>query len=104
MLTSIKRILGLTHGDEMTGSICEFAGPYAPMGYADCAGQLLPVGNNYYTPLYSIIGTIYGGDGQKTFALPDLRPTDKNGNRIDWTQAGVPRKVICISGQWPTRQ
>lgn len=53
------------------GEIKMFAGNFAPQGYAFCDGQLLPIAQN--TALFSLIGTIYGGDGQTTFALPDLR-------------------------------
>lgn len=48
-----------------------FAGNFAPRGWAFCDGQLLPISQN--SALFSIIGTIYGGDGRTTFALPDLR-------------------------------
>ncbi len=48
-----------------------FGGNFAPRGWALCDGQLLPIAQN--TALFSIIGTIYGGDGRSTFALPDLR-------------------------------
>ncbi|RTY90059.1 phage tail protein [Flavobacterium sp. GT3R68] len=48
-----------------------FAGNYAPAGWATCDGQLLPIAQN--TALFSLLGTMYGGDGQTTFALPDLR-------------------------------
>ena len=44
---------------------------YAPRGWALCAGQLLPINQN--VALFSVLGTTYGGDGQVTFALPDLR-------------------------------
>lgn len=44
---------------------------YAPVGWLLCAGQMLKISDN--TTLFSIIGTIYGGDGRTTFALPDLR-------------------------------
>lgn len=44
---------------------------FAPRGWAMCDGQLLPINN--YTALFSLLGTIYGGDGRTTFALPDLR-------------------------------
>jgi len=53
------------------GEIQEFAGNFAPRGWAYCDGQLLAISSN--TALFSIIGTIYGGDGRTTFALPDLR-------------------------------
>jgi microcystin-dependent protein len=42
-----------------------------PRGWAFCDGQLLPISEN--TALFSLVGTIYGGDGRTTFALPDLR-------------------------------
>lgn len=48
-----------------------FAGNYAPEGWALCAGQLLPIAQ--HEALFALIGTTYGGDGQSTFALPDLR-------------------------------
>jgi len=44
---------------------------FAPEGWAQCNGQLLPIGQNQ--ALFSLLGTTYGGDGQTTFALPDLR-------------------------------
>jgi microcystin-dependent protein len=44
---------------------------FAPRGWATCSGQLLPISQN--TALFSLLGTQYGGDGQTTFALPDLR-------------------------------
>lgn len=44
---------------------------FAPRGWAMCDGQLLPINN--HTALFSLLGTIYGGDGRTTFALPDLR-------------------------------
>jgi len=103
MLNSIKRALGLSASDEVIGSVSTFAGPFVPEGFADCSGQIMSINNKYYTPLFSVIGTLYGGDGMTTFALPDLRPTDKKGNKIDWTQAGIPRQVICINGRYPQR-
>ena len=44
---------------------------FAPRGWANCDGQLLPISSN--TALFSLLGTMYGGDGRTTFALPDLR-------------------------------
>lgn len=102
MLTTIKRALGLSNED-FIGSVSQFAGSYSPHNTLPCEGQILPIGNNQYTKLFSIIGTIYGGDGIKTFALPDLRPTDKKGLKIDWADAGVPRQVICFEGVYPQR-
>ena len=51
--------------------IIMFAGNFAPRGWAFCEGQLLPINQNQ--ALFSLLGTIYGGDGRTTFALPDLR-------------------------------
>ena len=53
------------------GEIRIFAGNYAPEGWAFCDGQILPVAQN--AALFSLFGTTYGGDGQNTFALPDLQ-------------------------------
>ena len=53
------------------GEIRMFAGNFAPRGWAFCDGQLLAVAQN--DALFSLYGTIYGGDGRTTFALPDLR-------------------------------
>src|SRR5437879_11862971 len=55
----------------LLGSIIMFAGNFAPRGWALCNGQILPIAQN--TALFSILGTTYGGNGQTTFALPDLR-------------------------------
>lgn len=44
---------------------------FAPKGWAFCSGQLLPISQN--TALFSLLGTVYGGDGKSTFALPDLQ-------------------------------
>jgi len=53
------------------GEIRMFGGNFAPAGWAFCDGQLLPIAEN--DALFALIGTTYGGDGQSTFALPDLR-------------------------------
>lgn len=52
------------------GEIRMFAGNFAPVGWAFCQGQLLPISEN--DVLFNLIGTTYGGDGQNTFALPNL--------------------------------
>jgi microcystin-dependent protein len=53
------------------GEIRMFAGNFAPAGWAFCNGQLLPISEN--ETLFVVIGTTYGGDGQQTFALPNLQ-------------------------------
>jgi microcystin-dependent protein len=52
-------------------TIAMFAGNFAPRGWALCNGQILPIAQN--TALFSLLGTTFGGNGQTTFALPDLR-------------------------------
>ena len=53
------------------GEIRMFGGNFAPAGWMFCEGQLLPISEN--ETLFNLIGTTYGGDGESTFALPDLR-------------------------------
>lgn len=57
--------------DPFLGEITMFGGNYAPRGWAQCDGALLQISQS--ETLYSLLGTTYGGDGQTTFALPDLR-------------------------------
>jgi len=58
-------------GQPFIGEIRMFAGNFAPAGWMFCEGQLLPIAEN--ETLFILIGTTYGGDGESTFALPDLR-------------------------------
>ncbi len=58
-------------GQPYVGEIRMFAGNFAPAGWMFCSGQLLPISE--YETLFNLIGTTYGGDGQSTFALPDLQ-------------------------------
>jgi microcystin-dependent protein len=65
------------------GEIRLFAGNFAPAGWAMCNGQLLPISEN--EALFILIGTTYGGDGQETFALPNLQsrvPVHQGAGRI----------------------
>jgi len=57
--------------EPFVGEIRMFAGNFAPRGWAFCDGQLLAVSQN--DALFSLLGTVYGGDGRTTFGLPDLR-------------------------------
>ncbi len=57
--------------DPFIGQVMMFGGNFAPRGWAFCEGQLLAISSN--EALFSIIGTLYGGDGRTTFGLPDLR-------------------------------
>lgn len=57
--------------DQYLGEIRMFSGNYAPEGWLFCNGQILSIGA--YTTLFGLIGSTFGGNGQSTFALPDLR-------------------------------
>lgn len=63
--------LGFSPDAPMMGQIVEFAGNFAPEGFAFANGQLLSISEN--SALFSVLGTAFGGDGLNTFALPDLR-------------------------------
>jgi microcystin-dependent protein len=64
--------------DPFVAEIRMFAGSFAPTGWALCNGQLLPISQN--TALFSLLGTMYGGDGKSTFALPNLEGSAPIGN------------------------
>ena len=72
------------------GQIQAFGFNFAPRGWARCDGQLLPISQN--SALFSLLGTMYGGDGRTTFALPDLRSRSVvhtgNGPGLDNIQQG----------------
>lgn len=57
--------------DPFIGEIRIFCGTFAPVGWAMCDGSLLPISEN--EAMFTLIGTTFGGDGQETFGLPDLR-------------------------------
>jgi microcystin-dependent protein len=89
------------------GEIRMFAGNFAPAGWMFCSGQLLPISEN--ETLFQLIGTTYGGDGEATFALPDLQSrvpihmgTGKDGIAYQLAeQAGV-ESVTLTTQQMPT--
>lgn len=84
------------------GEIRMFGGTFAPCGWAFCNGQLLSIAEN--TALYSLLGTTYGGDGQNTFALPDLRgraPVHIGSTYPQGTSIGV-ENVTLTTTQMPT--
>ncbi len=58
-------------GTPYIGEIRMFGGNFAPAGWAFCAGQLIPISEN--DALFTLIGTTYGGDGEQTFALPNIQ-------------------------------
>src|SRR5437588_7431293 len=83
------------------GEIRMFAGNFAPAGWMFCAGQLLPISEN--DTLFNLIGTTYGGDGQSTFALPDLqsRVPMHAGNGFIQGQTGGVETVTLNNNQIP---
>ena len=72
------------------GEVRLFAGNFAPLGWMFCDGQVLAIAENEV--LFNLIGTTYGGDGQTTFALPDLR------GRVPVHQGGQPAYAMGQSG------
>ncbi len=83
------------------GEIRMFAGNFAPAGWMFCAGQLLPISE--YETLFNLIGTTYGGDGQSTFALPDLqgRIPLHFGNGFTLAETGGVESVTLTVSQIP---
>lgn len=80
------------------GEIRMFAGNFAPAGWMFCEGQLLPISE--YETLFQLIGTTYGGDGQETFALPDLRgrlPIHQGSGQILAQTGGVETVTLTIN-------
>lgn len=77
------------------GSLSLFAGSkhFVPYGWATCDGQTLDI--KQYTPLFAVIGTMYGGDAIHNFKLPNLNAGKKEGE---------PFYVICIQGIFPSPQ
>lgn len=78
-------------GGAYLGQIQVFGFPFAPVGWSACNGQLLPIAQNQ--PLFSLLGTIYGGNGVTTFGLPKLNPVAPQG----------PGYFIAIQGSYPPR-
>jgi microcystin-dependent protein len=71
---------------------------FAPKGWAMCNGQLLPINQNQ--PLFSLLGTTYGGDGRVNFALPDLRglvPMHKGSGHTMGERGGEQAHTLSIS-------
>lgn len=84
------------------GEIRMFSGNFAPAGWMFCDGQLLSISEN--ETLFQLIGTIYGGDGQSTFALPDLRgrvPIHL-GNSLIIGESGGAEEITLTLNQMPS--
>ena len=80
------------------GEIRMFGGNFAPAGWMFCEGQLLPISEN--ETLFNLIGTTYGGDGQSTFALPDLRgrvPMHMGNGFILAETGGAPEVTLSVN-------
>jgi len=80
------------------GEIRMFGGNFAPAGWSFCEGQLLPIEEN--ETLFQLIGTTYGGDGQSTFALPDLRgrvPTHQGNGAIIAETGGSEETTLTVA-------
>src|SRR5271167_3040206 len=89
------------------GEIRMFGGNFAPAGWMTCDGQLLPISE--YETLFNLIGTTYGGDGQSTFALPDLHGrvpvhmgTSFAGGTYTLAQTGGQQNVTLTTQQLPS--
>ena len=88
-------------GQPYVGEIRMFAGNFAPAGWMLCQGQILPI--DQYSTLYNLIGTTYGGDGQQTFALPNLQgrlPLHQTSGFVIG-QTGGSEQVTLITQQLP---
>jgi microcystin-dependent protein len=84
------------------GEIRMFAGNFAPAGWQFCEGQLLSISEN--ETLFTLIGTTYGGDGQSTFGLPDLRgriPIHQ-GNGFTLAETGGAEEITLTIPQIPS--
>lgn len=83
------------------GEIRIFAGNFPPVGWMFCDGQQLPISEN--ETLFQLIGTTYGGDGQETFALPDMRGRVQlhQGNGYILAEAGGVEQVTLTASQIP---
>jgi microcystin-dependent protein len=83
------------------GEIRMFAGNFAPAGWMFCEGQQLPISEN--ETLFQLIGTTYGGDGESTFNLPDLRgrlPIHQGSQHV-FSQTGGSETVTLTVQQMP---
>lgn len=88
------------------GEVRLFAGNFAPTGWALCEGQLMPI--SQYTALFSLLGTSYGGDGESTFALPNLNGSMVIGegegpglSTYDHGQTGGVAEVVLLPDDLP---
>jgi microcystin-dependent protein len=92
--------------DPYLAQVIIFAGNFAPRSWMFCHGQLLSIAN--YTALFSLVGTTYGGDGQVTFGIPDLRGrvpvgqgTRSGGATYDLGQEAGTEQVTLLTSNLP---
>jgi len=92
--------------DQFVAEIRIFPFNFAPTGWAQCDGQIMPISQN--TALFSLLGTTYGGDGKSTFALPDLQNNapmhpgqGPSLSLYDLGQTGGSENVVLISAEMP---
>jgi microcystin-dependent protein len=78
------------------GEVRSFAFGFEPTGWLECNGQMLAV--EQYQPLFSLLGSIYGGNGETEFALPHIPPLDTTGegNALTW-------RIAVSGGDYPPR-
>jgi microcystin-dependent protein len=96
--------------ESYVGEIRMFAGNFAPVGWAFCNGQAMPISEN--ESLFQLIGTAYGGDGESTFHLPDLRgrvpihagqgPATRMLGNYTLADMGGDETIILTQGQIPS--
>ena len=93
-------------GQPFVGQLKLFGGSFGPEGWATCDGQLLPISE--YETLFQLIGTTFGGDGQQTFALPNLagrisihQGRDPSGNTYTLGEMGGVPSVTLSGNQIP---
>jgi microcystin-dependent protein len=85
-------------GQPFVGEIRMFGGSFAPAGWMFCDGQLLPISEN--DVLFTLIGTTYGGDGQETFALPNLQsrvPMHSSNSMVLAATGGVESVTLTVN-------
>src|SRR6266545_5796746 len=88
-------------GTPYLGEIRMFGGNFAPQGWAFCNGQVLSIAEN--DALFTLIGTTYGGDGESTFALPDLRGRRPIHQGVDFilAETGGAEEITLTANQVP---